>query len=442
MKIHNAFRWPLILSVMLGLLVVSSACSTVRPRPLPPLPKGSSAELQGSYKGTQQAYEACAQQDVDAQVPWQLYAGATSAGVGVIAVASAAGLMAVPNFDVPTRAGIAGGLGSLALISGGFAAVFAGQTLQQWSREGVYKQQLKSASKRSINAIAAADNQALMNLTREINEDCRMVQNSNGHDAALSGIADLNRWRKASQKAEQDLATLQQKLSENARKMDAAEARRAQLQQNLDKLQNDFSQSESENNRLQSALNRLEEEQASLSKRQKKLLEEKRKLEQKNNHYEEVAQALAKEVKDGRVALRRLRNGVIVEMPNKILFPSGSADLNPVGQETLSAVATAIKNIKDRRISIEGHTDNVPVGKKLKWTSNWELSSARAITVTMFLQEQGVNPSLMSANARSQYAPLTSNAKPEGRARNRRIEIYLLPKPEAAASVVKVSKKG
>ena len=169
----------------------------------------------------------------------------------------------------------------------------------------------------------------------------------------------------------------------------------------------------------------------------KKLLEEKKKLEAKTNHYEEVASALQTELKDGKIALRRLQNGVVLELPNAVLFPSGKAELNEAGLDTLKSVGEAIKSLKDRRIRIEGHTDSVPVGSNSDFASNWELSSARALAVTRYLQDLGVDPSRMSAEARSQYAPAATNASKTGRARNRRIEIYLVPLPAGVAAKFK-----
>lgn len=425
-------------TISLIFVVVTGACATVLPRPLPPLPNDSEAELQGAYKGTQNTYETCGDNYVAAQQPWQLYAGAGTAVLGVAAMGSAAGLMAVPDFDPQTRVGLVAGLGAVGLLSAGGAALFAGQTLAQWSRAEAYKQVLEQAGKRSADAIATRNSMAMIELTRELNEDCRVVYNSNDATAAFAEIQDLQRWRQAAKHAEDATLATQKKLQVREQGLAQAEAERKQLGKNLAALQSDFAERESQNANLRGELRRLEDERASLSKKQQLLLDEKRKLEEKNNHYEDVAKALAKEVKNGRVALRRLRNGVIVEMPNKVLFPSGSAELNEIGQETLTAVAGAIASIKDRRIRIEGHTDNVPVGKKLPFANNWELSAARAITVTSFLQEQGVNPSLMSAEARGQYAPMTSNASPEGRARNRRIEIYLVPKPEGDRDALRV----
>src|SRR5690606_11696333 len=146
------------------------------------------------------------------------------------------------------------------------------------------------------------------------------------------------------------------------------------------------------------------------------------KLEEQTSHYEQVAEKLKAEVQQGHIMLRRLRDGVVVEMPNAVLFPSGSADLNEQGRKTLESVAEAIKDLKDRRVRVEGRTDKVPVGKKTPFEDNWDLSAKRAITVTRVLQELGVDPSMLSAEARSEYAPVVPNNTPQDRAKNRRIE--------------------
>jgi chemotaxis protein MotB len=86
--------------------------------------------------------------------------------------------------------------------------------------------------------------------------------------------------------------------------------------------------------------------------------------------------------------------------------------------------------VKDRAINVEGHTDDVPIGPELarRYPTNWELSAARATNVARYLQEKiGIDPSLLSATGYGEYHPVASNEDEEGRTRNRRIEIVLVP---------------
>ena len=89
-----------------------------------------------------------------------------------------------------------------------------------------------------------------------------------------------------------------------------------------------------------------------------------------------------------------------------------------------------LKSVTDKAIRIEGHTDNVKIGGVLaqKYPTNWELSAARAVNVTRFLQAQGLNPEDLGAVAYGENKPVADNETPEGRAQNRRIEINLVAK--------------
>lgn len=113
---------------------------------------------------------------------------------------------------------------------------------------------------------------------------------------------------------------------------------------------------------------------------------------------------------------------------DKILFDSGSAEINVRGKELLQAMAGSLKGDKYREIIVDGHTDNVPLSASLQklFPSNWELSTARAAAVVRFLQEDaGINPQRLSARGYSFYRPVAPNDTEEGRRQNRRIEITL-----------------
>lgn len=119
---------------------------------------------------------------------------------------------------------------------------------------------------------------------------------------------------------------------------------------------------------------------------------------------------------------------VFIELSDKMLFRTGSTDLSPRAREVLSKVATVLNDKPDQEVLVEGHTDNVPI-KRDCFRDNWDLSAARAITITRVLQnEYNVDPSRITAAGRSEYVPLTDNDTADGRSRNRRIRIVILPK--------------
>ena len=101
-------------------------------------------------------------------------------------------------------------------------------------------------------------------------------------------------------------------------------------------------------------------------------------------------------IESGKLRVRIVRGRMVVELSENILFDSGKADLKKEGQTALHEVASVLASIPDRDFQIAGHTDNVPI-KSAKFPSNWELSTARAVTVARFLATQGVPPTRLSA---------------------------------------------
>ncbi|MGD8228498.1 MAG: OmpA family protein [Desulfobacteraceae bacterium] len=153
--------------------------------------------------------------------------------------------------------------------------------------------------------------------------------------------------------------------------------------------------------------------------------------------YEDLVQDMESEIKKGKITITQLKGKLKVNMVDEILFDSGRATIKPQGIKVLERVGKVLLNAKDQAIRIEGHTDNVPIGPELAKTypTNWELSVARATAVTRYLQEKiGVDPRSMSATGYGPYRPIASNETEQGRTRNRRIEIVLVPKEMAPAS--------
>ncbi len=143
-----------------------------------------------------------------------------------------------------------------------------------------------------------------------------------------------------------------------------------------------------------------------------------------------IATSLKEEIEAEEIELVEMEDTLKVVFIDKILFDSGSVEINEKAKKILLVVADSIKPHKDQKLLVEGHTDNTPLGASLKerFPSNWELSTARAAAVVRFLQKEGqLQPERLSARGYSYYRPVASNKTKEGRHQNRRIEIILGP---------------
>lgn len=174
----------------------------------------------------------------------------------------------------------------------------------------------------------------------------------------------------------------------------------------------------------------LKTEIEGLSHERSKAIEEKEQaIAELNKTYTNLVTELNDEIKKGEIAVTQLRDKLSVSLVEKILFDSGSAEIKKDGKKVLDRVAEILKKISDKQIRIEGHTDNVPIGYRIakKFSTNWELSTARATTVVRYLQEKNIDPKLLNPAGYAEYKPVESNDTEEGKARNRRIEIVLIP---------------
>ena len=136
--------------------------------------------------------------------------------------------------------------------------------------------------------------------------------------------------------------------------------------------------------------------------------------------------------------VKREGDKLIITLVDQVLFDSGYAEIKPAGREVLQRVSEILRGASDQKILVEGHTDNVRIGPSLKkvFPSNWELSRARANNVRTYLAEQGgIEGARISAAEYADTRPVASNTTEEGRLKNRRVEIILMPKDEAAAAV-------
>ncbi|MBL0225808.1 MAG: OmpA family protein [Geobacteraceae bacterium] len=214
------------------------------------------------------------------------------------------------------------------------------------------------------------------------------------------------------------LAKDKQALSKDKEELETVlKAKSDTLSQNISDLRQKVANLEGENKKLKediAALQRIKEE----------------KVKEVSSTYEKLLQNMKSEIALGQVTISELKGKLTVNMEAAILFDSGKADVKDDGLEILLKMIDTLKGVKDKAIRIEGHTDNVQIIGALtrQFPTNWELSSARAINVARYLQQQGIDPAILSAAAFAEYKPVADNSSKEGRAKNRRIEITLVAK--------------
>jgi chemotaxis protein MotB len=153
--------------------------------------------------------------------------------------------------------------------------------------------------------------------------------------------------------------------------------------------------------------------------------EEKKAVErqQMKNVASDIMNALQPLIAQGKVKLLETSRGVTIEINDSILFPGGQARLQPVSIGAMAAIAEVLAGT-DFPITIEGHTDNVPISTP-QFPSNWELSAMRATTVLRLFNDNGVGAERLTAIGYGDTRPVETNTTPEGRARNRRVSILV-----------------
>lgn len=148
---------------------------------------------------------------------------------------------------------------------------------------------------------------------------------------------------------------------------------------------------------------------------------------------------MTSEGKGPSVTLEEAQDGFVIELPASLLFKSGSAAIqNEDALLFLKRVALIVAELpSDTKISVQGHTDNQHPDAKSPYKDNWELSSARAISVLQELLLDGVDPKRISASGFSEFSPKTTNATESGREKNRRVELHFYGSKSSDESKVK-----
>ncbi len=231
------------------------------------------------------------------------------------------------------------------------------------------------------------------------------------------------------------LATLQEQVSDMSARGSREREKKAALEKMLSELQESASEAERQAADAADRIANLEDEAARLAREKAELEAEKAELEQKTSEYDALVDGLQAEIEAGQITITELQGKLTVGMSNAILFDSGSTQVVAEGVEALTKVAGVLAGVTDRSISVEGHTDNVPVRSGASYKDNWGLSALRASTVVTLLVEQGVDPLNVAAVGFGEHRPVADNETAEGKAANRRTDIVLVPRLERLEAI-------
>lgn len=302
---------------------------------------------------------------------------------------------------------------------------------------------VKSAKERCETALAEANKER--DLLRAQNKDLATDQSEAGRqlkklkeDTSSMGLMyrRLNDSYEKLMKVNDQLLDKNRQLmagkeDENAKLMGQFQLSQAELQRKEDKLRDAEEIVNKKRQELEELSKNLKVSQDELAQKQKRVAE----LEALMAHQENTVKQLKSKMenallgfKDNGLTVSQRDGKVYVSMEERLLFASGSTDVDPKGQQALKDIAKLLEKEPDINIMVEGHTDNVPIkGGAIK--DNWDLSVLRATSIVKILLSNGkIEPTRLTPAGKGEYLPLDKANTADARRKNRRTEIILTPK--------------
>jgi len=220
------------------------------------------------------------------------------------------------------------------------------------------------------------------------------------------------------------------KDDENTKLMGQYQMTQAELQRKEDKLRESEEVLNRKREELDALSKNLEQSQEALTTKQKRVAELEALIEQQDKKVKQLQEKMSNALlgfKDKGLTVSLKDGKVYVSMEESLLFASGRTDVDPKGQEALKDIAKLLEKETDINITVEGHTDNVPIkGGAIK--DNWDLSVLRATSIVKILLSNGkIEPIRLTPAGKGEYLPLDKGNTPEARKKNRRTEIILTP---------------
>jgi chemotaxis protein MotB len=212
---------------------------------------------------------------------------------------------------------------------------------------------------------------------------------------------------------------LDKERAKHRKDVDARDARLLVLTNKLESLGQNVSRLETERGNLGGELEQAQKRMEELKKAQAQ-------AEARAAQFRKLVTQFKALTDAGKLQVEIRENRMIVRLGDKILFDPGKTDLKPEGKDALTQVTAVLKSLPNRNFQVAGHTDNVPIKSK-RFRSNWDLSTARAVEVTNFMIAAGMEPKRLSAAGYADQSPVAPNDSSDNMAKNRRIEITLVP---------------
>ncbi|NUN05978.1 MAG: OmpA family protein [Bdellovibrio sp.] len=221
----------------------------------------------------------------------------------------------------------------------------------------------------------------------------------------LSGCVSKSKYKS-------EVEALNAEISKSKEQNQALTGEKTQLEEKLIATAKDRGQLKTSLDEMKKAMEEMRQRQAE----QRKRLQE----------FEDLTKRFKKLTDAGAITVNIIDGKMVVSLGSDVLFPSGSAKLSAAGLEAIKEVTTQLKSIEGKTYQVEGHTDNVPIATAV-FPSNWELASARALTVTRAMIDGGMPAVRVSAASFGDTHPVQPNDTTEGKAKNRRIAIVVVP---------------
>ena len=295
----------------------------------------------------------------------------------------------------------------------------------------VYKElESKYTDLKQENRKLSDDNEALLSAKTAAENELKQLQSA--YDTT---VAERDRLQSEYDVAKASLDNL--KASYDALEKNSSAAIAANSQKNRELL----AQLEAKEQALAAENARLESLKKALEDRSNRVAELEKVIANKDAAMTALKEAISRALTDfeGKGLTVEQRDGkVYVSMENKLLFSSGSWAVGTEGRRAVQQLGSVLGQNPDIAVLIEGHTDNVPYQGNAQLSGNWDLSTKRATAIVNILRENAaINPENLTAAGRGEYAPVATNSTPEGKAKNRRIEVILTPKLDELSKLLK-----